>query len=46
MRQYIFLLNEPVGPREIKIEASGMMEAFKNSKRIPQKDHGKYKEKC
>jgi len=32
MKEYIFLLNEPVEPREIKIIASGMMEAFKKAK--------------
>ncbi|MED1467542.1 MULTISPECIES: hypothetical protein [Bacillus] len=37
MRQYIFLLDEPVGPREIKIEASGMMEAFKKAKEFRKK---------
>ncbi|MEH7097399.1 hypothetical protein [Neobacillus vireti] len=32
MKEYIFLLEEPVGTREIKILASGMMEAFKKAK--------------
>jgi len=32
MKEYIFLLDEPVNPREIKIKASGMMEAFKKAK--------------
>jgi hypothetical protein len=32
MKEYIFLLEEPVGNREIKIIASGMMEAFKKAK--------------
>lgn len=32
MKEYIFLLDEPIGPREIKIVASGMMEAFKKAK--------------
>jgi|1185.fasta_scaffold489514_2 hypothetical protein len=32
MKEYIFLLEEPVGSREIKILASGMMEAFKKAK--------------
>jgi hypothetical protein len=32
MKEYIFLLEEPVGTREIKIIASGMMEAFKKAK--------------
>ena len=32
MREYIFLLEEPVGTREIKILASGMMDAFKKAK--------------
>ena len=31
MREYIFLLEEPVGTREIKILASGMMDAFKKA---------------
>lgn len=37
MREYIFLLDEPVGPREIKITASGMMEAFKKAKEFRKK---------
>ncbi|MDR4947294.1 hypothetical protein [Neobacillus cucumis] len=32
MKEYIFLLKESVGTREIKILASGMMEAFKKAK--------------
>ncbi|MBT2656092.1 hypothetical protein J7E81_12790 [Bacillus sp. ISL-18] len=32
MKEYIFLLEEPVGSREIKILASGMLEAFKKAK--------------
>ncbi|SMQ78512.1 hypothetical protein SAMN05444673_3475 [Bacillus sp. OV166] len=32
MKEYIFLLEEPVGTREIKIFASGMMDAFKKAK--------------
>ncbi|MCM3116506.1 hypothetical protein M3610_14480 [Neobacillus sp. MER 74] len=32
MKEYIFLLEEPVGTREIKILASGMMDAFKKAK--------------
>jgi hypothetical protein len=32
MKEYIFLLEEPVGNREIKIFASGMTEAFKKAK--------------
>jgi hypothetical protein len=32
LKEYIFLLEEPVGSREIKILASGMMEAFKKAK--------------
>ncbi|MDQ1003497.1 hypothetical protein QFZ28_003897 [Neobacillus niacini] len=32
MKEYIFLLEEPVGNREIKIIASGMTEAFKKAK--------------
>lgn len=32
MKEYIFLLKESVGTREIKILASGMMEAFKKQK--------------
>ncbi|WP_157406142.1 hypothetical protein [Neobacillus drentensis] len=32
MKEYIFLLEEQVGTREIKIIASGMMEAFKKAK--------------
>lgn len=32
MKEYIFILEEPVGTREIKIIASGMMEAFKKAK--------------
>ncbi|MEH7501538.1 hypothetical protein V7152_05735 [Neobacillus drentensis] len=32
MKEYIFLLEEPVGTKEIKIIASGMMEAFKKAK--------------
>ncbi|WP_160723672.1 hypothetical protein [Bacillus sp. USDA818B3_A] len=32
MKEYIFVLEEPVGKREIKIIASGMMEAFKKAK--------------
>lgn len=32
MKEYIFILEEPVGSREIKIIASGMMEAFKKAK--------------
>lgn len=32
MKEYIFLLEEPVGTREIKIIASGMMDAFKKAK--------------
>jgi hypothetical protein len=37
MREYIFLLDEPVGQREIKILASGMMEAFKKVKEFRKK---------
>ncbi|TWD96517.1 hypothetical protein FB550_111177 [Neobacillus bataviensis] len=32
MKEYIFLLEEPVRTREIKILASGMMDAFKKAK--------------
>jgi hypothetical protein len=32
MKEYIFLLEEPVGNKEIKIIASGMTEAFKKAK--------------
>ena len=32
MKEYVFVLEEPVGNREIKIIASGMMEAFKKAK--------------
>jgi hypothetical protein len=32
MKEYIFLLEEPVGTKEIKILASGMMDAFKKAK--------------
>lgn len=32
MKEYIFLLEEPVGTREIKIIASGMTDAFKKAK--------------
>lgn len=32
MKEYIFLLEEPVGTREIKILASGMTDAFKKAK--------------
>jgi hypothetical protein len=32
MKEYIFLLEEPVENREIKIRASGMAEAFKKAK--------------
>ena len=31
MREYIFILEEPRGKSEIKIPASGMMEAFKKA---------------
>lgn len=31
MREYIFILEEPRGTSEIKIPASGMMEAFKKA---------------
>lgn len=32
MKEYIFLLEEPVGTREIKILATGMTDAFKKAK--------------
>jgi hypothetical protein len=32
MKEYIFLLEEPLGTREIKILASGMTDAFKKAK--------------
>ncbi|MBT2734881.1 hypothetical protein QF028_002630 [Neobacillus sp. B4I6] len=32
MKEYIFLLEEPVDTKEIKILASGMMDAFKKAK--------------
>ncbi|MFL6561499.1 MAG: hypothetical protein ACJ8MO_36015 [Bacillus sp. (in: firmicutes)] len=32
MKEYIFLLEEPLGTKEIKILASGMMDAFKKAK--------------
>lgn len=34
MKEYIFLLEEPVGTKEIKIIASGMTEAFKKAKEL------------
>ncbi|MDF2790195.1 hypothetical protein ABC255_17480 [Neobacillus sp. 3P2-tot-E-2] len=32
MKEYIFLIEEPVGTKEIKIIASGMTEAFRKAK--------------
>ncbi|MEC1525327.1 hypothetical protein P9D43_25345 [Neobacillus niacini] len=32
MKEYIFLLEEPLGNKEIKIIASGMTEAFRKAK--------------
>jgi hypothetical protein len=34
MKEYIFLLEEPVGNKEVKIIASGMTEAFKKAKAL------------
>ncbi|MCT2535189.1 hypothetical protein NC661_11780 [Aquibacillus koreensis] len=32
MKQYIFLLEFPVGPMEVKFEAEGMLDAFTQAK--------------
>ncbi|WP_177177249.1 hypothetical protein [Bacillus sp. MUM 116] len=37
MREYIFLLDESVDSREVKIKAAGMMEAFKKAKEFRKK---------
>ncbi|MDL4840206.1 hypothetical protein [Aquibacillus rhizosphaerae] len=34
MNQYIFLLREPVGPKEVMIEATGMLDAFNQAKEL------------